>query len=294
MRSAIMKIVQQDNLNFLLTNAIPRRLMTGWMGWFSRIENPLIYHASLWVWRLFTDLDLTDAETKHFASLHQCFTRRLKAGARPIETDPAILVSPCDGIIGANGTVQDGQVLQVKGFAYSVAELLGDKAQAEIYERGCYVTLRLTSSMYHRFHALHDCHVGSVTHIPGDTWNVNPSTLNRVARLFCKNERAVLQTTLTSTGHPISLVPVAAILVAGIRLRFLDLPLRSRAQRAPHMPATVTKCDVSLHKGEEMGWFEHGSTIIIFAPAGFSLCENVQQGDRIRVGERLIRLPEAA
>jgi phosphatidylserine decarboxylase len=281
-----MNIVQQDDINFLLTNRIPRRVLTRFMGWFSRIEQPLVRDISLRLWRFFTDLDLSDAKQTRFRSVHDCFTRVLKDGARPIEMDPAVLVSPCDAIVGASGAVEDGQVLQVKGFAYALDDLVGDPVHAMAFRNGCYVTLRLTSAMYHRFHAPHDCRVESVSHFPGDTWNVNPATLRRVARLFCKNERAVIRTRLAGTGHAVTLVPVAAILVAGIRLRFLDIPLRSLHQDRRTFP-----CDASLCKGEEMGWFEHGSTIILLAPEGFRPCDGVIEGMTIRAGQSLLWMP---
>jgi phosphatidylserine decarboxylase len=280
-----MKIVQQDDLNFLLTNYIPRRTLTRFMGWFSRIEQPLIRDLSLSVWKFFADLDLSEARQTRFRSMHDCFTRTLKDGARPVETDPAIVVSPCDAIVGACGTVTGGEVLQVKGFPYALDDLLGDADHAAVFRNGSYVTLRLTSSMYHRFHAPHDCRVESVVHFPGDTWNVNPVTLKRVQRLFCRNERAVIRTRLAATGQPMTLVPVAAILVAGIRLRFLDIALRS-----PQGVRRAFPCDASVRKGEEMGWFEHGSTIILLAPEGFRLCDEVREGMTIRAGQSLLRI----
>lgn len=286
LRSGIMNIVQQEDVNFLLTNRIPRRLLTRFMGWFSRIEQPVVRDLSLHAWRFFSTLDLSDAKQTNFRSLHDCFTRELQAGARPVAMDPNVLASPCDAIVGASGTVEDGKVLQVKGFPYALDDLLGDAAHAAEFRDGYYVTLRLTSAMYHRFHAPHDCRVVSVSHFPGDTWNVNPVTLRRVERLFCKNERAVIRTRLLRTGHVLTLVPVAAILVAGIRLHFLDLTRSTRTQLRQTFP-----CNVSLTKGEEMGWFEHGSTIILFAPSGFRLCNGVKDGMTIRAGESLLRLP---
>ncbi len=283
----IMNIVQQDELNFLLTNRIPRRALTRFMGWFSRIEQPLVRDISLRVWRFFADLDLSEAKQTSFRSMHDCFTRELKAGARPIEMDPNILVSPCDAIIGASASVEDGQALQVKGFAYALADLLGDAEQAKRFARGRYTTLRLTSSMYHRFHAPHDCLVEAVSHVPGDAWNVNPVALKRVDRLFCRNERAVIRTRLAGTGHTVTLVPVAAILVAGIRLRFIDLSFRPRGTRC-----RTIACDVSLAKGAEMGWFEHGSTIILLTPEGFTPCAGVTEGTMIRAGQPLLRMPD--
>jgi phosphatidylserine decarboxylase len=281
-----MNILRREDLNFFLTNRIPRRTLTRFMGWFSRIEHPLVRDFSLRVWAFFADLDLSDAKQASFRSLHDCFTRELKDGARPIEMDPNIVVSPCDAIVGASGTVTDGQLLQVKGFAYALDDLLGDTEDASVFRNGCYVTLRLKSSMYHHFHAPHDCRVESVSHFPGDVWNVNPATLRRVERLFCRNERAVIRTGLSSTGHTLTLVPVAAILVAGIRLRFLDPARGSRSSGRWTLP-----CDASFRKGEEMGWFEHGSTIILLAPEGFRLHDDLREGMTIRTGRALMLLP---
>ena len=92
-------------MNFLLTNRIPRQLATRVVGWLSRIENPLLARAQIAVWRLFADLDLSDSGTQRFDSLHACFTRALKPGARPIDPDPRVLTSPCDAIVGAGGRI---------------------------------------------------------------------------------------------------------------------------------------------------------------------------------------------
>jgi len=286
LRSAIAMFSRQEDVNFLLTNRIPRRLATRFFGWFSQLEHPLVRDLSIGAWRHFADLDLTEAREQRFASLHDCFIRRLKDGARPIDPDPDLLVSPCDAIVGASGAVEDGQVLQIKGFPYQLQDLLGDEEHANAYRNGRYTTLRLTSAMYHRFHAPHDCRVESVTYISGDTWNVNPIALKRIERLFCKNERAVITARLAGTEHSITLVAVAAILVAGIRLNFLGpcTDVRRNGQQ-------TTRVDVALAKGEEMGWFQHGSTIIVFAPEGFALAEGVHQGHRIHVGEPLMRVP---
>ena len=285
-RSSIARFLQQEKLNFLLTNRIPRRLLTQFMGWFSRIEQPLVRDLSIGVWGFFSGLDLSEARTTRFRSMHDCFIRELKPGARPIDRDPAVLVSPCDAIVGASGTVAGTELFQVKGFPYSLEDLLGDPDLVDAHRNGRYVTLRLTSAMYHRFHAPHDCRVEQVTYISGDTWNVNPIALKRIEKLFCRNERALLRTRLAAGGHIVTLVPVAAVLVASIRLHFLDVLLTLR-----HRGPNVMSCDVRLSKGDEMGWFQHGSTIIVFAPDGFALCAGVQEGATIRVGERLMHLP---
>ena len=245
-RSLIARVFQQEDLNFLLTNRIPRRLATRFVGWFSKIEQPLVRDLSIGVWRLFSDLDLSEAKHTRFKSMHDCFTRELKDGARPIDHDPAVLVSPCDAIVGACGPVAGTELIQAKGFPYTLQDLLCDPELVDIYRDGRYVTLRLTSSMYHRFHAPHDCRVERVTYLSGDTWNVNPIALKRVEKLFCKNERAVLQTRLAATGHPITLVPVAAILVASIRLH---CPRYRAVLATPRSQARFVQCGVRQGRG---------------------------------------------
>jgi phosphatidylserine decarboxylase len=282
-KALIASFTQQEDLNFLLTNRIPRAGLTRFMGWFSKIENPLVRNGSIALWKLFSDLDLSEARKTHFTSLHDCFTRELKSGLRPFDPDPAIVASPSDGIVGAHGKIADTELFQVKGAPYSLLDLLGDPALVEQHRNGSFVTLRLTSSMYHRFHAPHDAHIERVTLIHGDTWNVNPIALKRIERLFCKNERAVIRTHL-ATGEALTLVPVAAILVASIRLHFLDMVLNAQT-RGPVNFA----CDVNVQKGEELGWFEHGSTIIILAPGDFAFCEGIAEGTRIRAGQALLR-----
>ena len=284
-RSQLMRLIEQEDVNFLLTNRIPRRFATQFIGWFSRIEQPIIRDLSIGVWRQFSGLDLREAKKTQFRSMHDCFTRELKDGARPIDARPDILVSPCDAIVGACGEIAGTELYQAKGFPYTLEDLLGDRGLVEAHRNGRYVTLRLTSSMYHRFHAPHDCRIEEVIYISGDTWNVNPIALKRVERLFCKNERAVVRTTLKAGGQTVTLVAVAAILVASIRLHCLDAPLNLH-----HRGPNVLACDAEFRKGDELGWFEHGSTIIVFAPEGFILTDNVRDGATVRVGEPLMRL----
>ncbi|MEA2820012.1 MAG: phosphatidylserine decarboxylase [Bradyrhizobium sp.] len=287
-RGLISALSQQEDLNFLLTNRIPRAALTRFMGWFSKIEQPLIRDLSIGCWRLFSDLDLSEARKTSFKSLHDCFTRELRPGLRPSDPDPSIVVSPCDAIIGAFGRIEDGKLFQIKGASYSLLDLLGDPTLVEEHRNGRFVTLRLTSSMYHRFHAPDDCRIEQVTFIHGDTWNVNPIALKRIERLFCKNERAVLRTRL-ATGEALTLVPVAAILVASIRLHFLELVLNA-GTRGP----TDFSCCVNVRKGDELGWFEHGSTIIMLAPDHFEFCDTVRDSARIRAGQPLMSKPPAA
>jgi len=285
-KKTLQNLLSQEDLNFLLTNRIPRIALTRFIGWFSQIENPLVAFVSIKVWQFFSALDLSEAKEKHFKSMHACFTRELKPNARTINMDTQYLVSPCDALIGAFGQVNRGEVFQAKGFPYALKDLLPDEALAQSYE-GCeYVTLRLTSSMYHRFHAPAAMKIRKVTYISGDTWNVNPIALKRVKQLFCKNERAVIECELDfgdkETRPILTLVPVAAILVASIRLHCLNSLLHLKYQGPNQI-----MCDAKAKRGEELGWFQHGSTIIVFAPQKFRLLQNLKLGDQIHMGEPL-------
>src|SRR5229473_7349316 len=95
-KNLIAAFTQQEDLNFLLTNRVPRAALTRFMGWFSKIEQPWVRDMSIACWRLFSDLDLSEARKTDFKSLHDCFTRELKPGLRPADPDPSIVVSPCD------------------------------------------------------------------------------------------------------------------------------------------------------------------------------------------------------
>jgi phosphatidylserine decarboxylase len=273
-RTAIARLAALEELNFLLTNRIPRRLATRLVGWLSRIEHPMVARPTIFLWRLFCDVDLAGADTSRFASMRACFTRRLLPGARRFDPDPAVMTSPCDAILGAHGVVEQGNAYQIKGAPYRLGELIGDDAEAAGFEGGLYATLRLTAGMYHHFHAPCDLTVERAGFIAGDCWNVNTPALKRVERLFCRNARAALRCR-TAEGVPFLIVAVAAILVSDIRLAF------DAAER------------VVLRKGDEMGWFEQGSTILLFLPSGLAFTPGWAAGDRLRAGDALLRAPHA-
>jgi phosphatidylserine decarboxylase len=277
------KILASEDINFLLTNRIPRQSLTHLMGKLSQIKSPILTKIALKFWSWFDKLDMSDATSDSYQSIHDFFVRELKPGARPIAPEPEFLTSPCDGIIGAYGQIQEGQLFQAKGYNYRLDELIGKEAVESPWLNGNFITLRIRSSMYHRFHAPCDGRLSQVRYFSGDTWNVNPIALKRVEKLFCKNERAFLLIENHSHQNRIALVPVAAVLVASIRLHAIDTVLHLRYKG----PDTI-ECDVPFEKGDEMGWFQHGSTIILLTPAGYGLAPELQTGDQVKMGQRLL------
>ncbi len=195
-----------------------------------------------------------------------------------------MLCSPCDALIGAHGPITDGLVLQAKGMPYPLQELVGPSVDLTPFHGGHYMTLRLTSSMYHRFHAPDDLHLRHVTYISGDTWNVNPIALRRIERLFCRNERAVLHA-LLADGTPILLIPVAAVLVASLKLHALQTRLHLR-YRGPN----EIRVEARYERGQELGWFEHGSTIIVLTPPTVIPRVDISAGQMILMGQALWQL----
>lgn len=282
MRHGLERLLQQERLNFVLTNRLPRVALTRLMGRVSKIRHPLVRVPALALFRFFARPDLSDARQSHFDSLHDCFVRELRPGARPFDTDPRLICSPSDGIVGAHGRIEGDELLQIKGMPYSLTELLGSAELARRHQGGPYVTLRLRAGMYHRFHAPDDLTVRRVTHIEGDAWNVNPPALKRVPALYCRNDRAVIEAECAG-AQPLTLVPVGAILVASVRLHFLDLTLHHGQRGAQRI-----ECAAALARGQEMGWFEHGSTIVLLGAPGTMLAEGLASGMEIRAGQPLL------
>lgn len=277
--------------NFLVTNYIPRRLATRFMGWFSRIESPRLTRFAIAVWRLFVqELDLSEAKKREteFTSLRDCFVRELKPGVRPLEGGAETLVSPCDAVIGAHGDLAGRELFQIKGSPYALEELVPDAGLVRHFENGRFATLRLRSTMYHRFHAPLDCRVETVTYVSGDTFNVNPPTLKRIPGLFTRNERALIPL-IANGALEVLLVPVAAILVASMRLHCLPEALDVN-WRGPNRLA----CDAAYARGDELGWFEHGSTIVMLTTRDFTFADDVREGEEIRMGRSLMRRTAAA
>lgn len=273
-----------ERVNYLVTNFIPRRLATRAMGWLSQIESPWLCRLTVAAWQTMgADLRLHEAKRRDFRSLHDVFTRELRPGARPIDPDPDVLVSPCDAEVMAVGRVFGSTLIQAKGLAYSLEDLLVDPELARRHRNGLYVTLRLRADMYHRFHAPHAFTLDEVLYVTGDVWNVNPATVRRLPRVYCRNERAILPGRLVDGSH-LTIVAVAAVLVGSIRLHWLDVLLNLRYYGPNRIQGRV-----DFGKGDELGYFQHGSTLVVLADGHMAVADRVRVGAEVRVGQALFR-----
>jgi len=221
-----------------------------------------------------------------YASFNDFFTRPLREGARPLAA--ADLICPVDGAISQFGPMQGGQIFQAKGHDYSATALVGGDAQlAASFHGGHFATLYLSPRDYHRIHMPCDGRLRSMVHVPGDLFSVNPTTARGVPGLFARNERVVC--VFDGAHGPFVLVLVGATIVGSMATVWHGLV-------NPPRPGTARQWDyadqsIMLKKGEEMGRFLLGSTVVMLFPAGpLQFNPDWAPGRAIRLGEAMAHL----
>jgi phosphatidylserine decarboxylase len=222
-----------------------------------------------------------------FASFNAFFTRRLRAGARPISTEPGTVVSPSDSRLASIGALpQDGLLEQVKGRTYTLSDLLGSAPDAGVFARGVHATLYLSPSMYHRVHCPVDGVIRSWRYLPGRLFPVNTMAVRQVDRLFAVNERVCVRLDTKEFG-PVAVVLVGATNVGRISLSFAELVTnegRPAGEVTPPAP-------IPIARGEELGAFNLGSTVVLLVADHSLRPAAVAAGDIVRVGQPLWRRP---
>jgi phosphatidylserine decarboxylase len=239
------------------------------------------------------NLDEVELELRGYPSLGDFFARRLRQGARHVDTAPSAIVSPCDGTLAARGNAVAGALVQAKGRQYQLAELVADAQLATQLTGGPYVTIYLSPRDYHRVHAPTDARILGHDYLPGALWPVNPRVAARRDGLFVRNERVVIRMHAGALGH-VALVMVGASGVGNIRLApALAGPgassvAGSAGWRAAAEPRRVELAGVTVKRGDELGAFQLGSTVVlVFEPGKVELAGDV--GDTMRFGQRIGR-----
>lgn len=233
------------------------------------------------------DVDLAEAEVPPggFATFDEFFTRRLKPGMRPIEGGEETLVSPSDGRVEDLGPVERGALLRVKGQEYEVGELLGDPADAERFEGGSFVVVYLSPRDYHRVHAPVRGPVTTVRHVGGTLLPVNPFGVENYPRLFARNERVAIFQRSEAHGE-IATILVGAIGVGRISVAF-DPTIMTNVGRGPTTVRYPESAAPVLDRGDELGTFHLGSTVVVLTTAAHPLSFALQAGDRVRMGQAM-------
>ncbi len=225
-----------------------------------------------------------------FLCFNDFFIRELADGARPIDSDPNVLTSPVDGIVSQIGQLCGNAILQAKGIEYSLDDLLAtDIDDARAYADGSFATIYLAPYNYHRAHAPIAGTLVSASYVPGDLFSVNAATAEAIRGLFRRNERLVLR---FSTLHgPAAVIFVGALNVGSISTPWSGVirPRNSGVVEAIELGAEA----VTVAKGDLLGWFNMGSTVILLMPPG--VCnwhENLSAGVAVRMGEAVGKLTD--
>jgi len=264
---------------------LPKSALSTVVGMATRAPVPRpVHHLAMraFAQRYGVALEEAEHELEGYSSFAQFFTRRLKPGARPIEGGENVVVSPVDGTVYQVGYVTAGECLQAKGIGYSLRDLLQDEARAARFAEGAVATLYLSPRDYHRVHAPIAGRVEGFTYIPGEFWPVNPQSARTVQRLFCLNERLI--THLATAYGSCAVVQVGATCVARIRASY-DNVLTHSGQ-----PAASRRYDVPIliAKGDELGVFEMGSTVILLFQKGRVRWDaSLAPGAPVRMGQRI-------
>lgn len=253
---------------------VPKNLLSYWFGKFVhlRLPNPLrssFLHFFVHHYRI--NIDEAEFPLSHYQSIGDFFIRRLKPGVRPLANSD--YVHPADAKMTARGVIIGKQLIQAKGRTYAVQEFLQDSTDNR-WQQGYFITYYLCPTDYHRVHCPVEGFIREVRYVPGNLWPVNDWSINRISELFIKNERIVIE--LETRKGPMAVVLVGATNVGSIRLSFEpSLQTNHTHRREPRKISYVEP--IKVNRGDELGMFCMGSTVIVVASSGWKELESITQ-----------------
>lgn len=282
------KINMKTTIFIWLQHIVPQHAISRCVAFFARSEIGFIKNLFISRFAKKYRVNLSEAKIKtatEYPSFNAFFTRELEQGARTIDETDDSIVSPADGAISQAGKIKNGRLFQAKGFDFSVEELLARHDLAEHYCDGDFATVYLSPKDYHRVHMPIDGTLNATSYIPGDLFSVNNSTAENVERLFARNERLVCHFD-TELG-PVAIILVGAMIVAGIEVVWTNDPLKPKNKNVIH---NVAPENISLKKGEELGRFLLGSTVILlFGKDQIELDSKLTNGCPLKLGEAIAK-----
>ncbi|MBI4083142.1 MAG: phosphatidylserine decarboxylase, partial [Candidatus Lambdaproteobacteria bacterium] len=221
---------------------------------------PAVLRAVLWLYVRAFRVDMAESAIPlgRFETFNAFFTRPLRPGLRPLDPDPARLVSPVDGALGELGPIARGRLIQAKGMDYALADLLGGDPAAARYEGGSFVTFYLSPRDYHRIHSPFGGRVTRFAYVPGELWTVSPLGLRAVPRVFARNERLI--SFIETPFGELALVAVGATVVGKIRVVYHGVESNLRGAKPLAGPVAPP---YAVERGAELARFELGSSVIL-------------------------------
>ncbi len=273
-----------------LQHLLPRRRLSALVHRLARSRKPWLKNLLIRGFMRYFRISLEDAEVRQaegFVSFNAFFTRALVAGARPLPEDPDVIVSPADGRLYHAATLDGDRMLQAKGHDYSLAALLADHPRAAALADGLALTIYLAPYNYHRFHMPLDGQLVAMSHVPGDLFSVNETTARLLPGLFARNERVVCH--FDTDCGPVAVVLVGALNVGSIETVWAGEVTGWGGREVRHYDYAA-QGGVRLARGEELGRFNMGSTVIVVLPRGGAQVDgDVVAGQVVRVGQALAR-----
>ncbi|HET6437531.1 MAG TPA: archaetidylserine decarboxylase [Anaeromyxobacter sp.] len=266
---------------------VPQNALSRLVGALTRWRAPpFLLQAAMRAFAAHYRIDLSECPELHaYRTFGEFFARPLHPGLRPVVPGERVVVSPVDGTVSQGGVSAAGRLLQAKGIEYPAAALLGDPDLASRLEGGAYLTIYLSPRDYHRIHFPLGGRVTGYRYLPGRLWPVNPAAVRTVPSLFGVNERLV--TLLDTPAGVCALVAVGAMVVGRVRARYdSGVPLTNR--RGARAKRQDYPAPIPVEKGQELGAFEMGSTVVLLFEAGRVRLEpHLAPGARVRVGEAI-------
>jgi len=277
-------------LFLLLQRMMPKRLITAIVHRLARIRVRLIKDFLIRSFVKFYEVNLDEVRKSApdgFTSFNDFFTRELERGSRPIDSSDLSIVSPADGIISAAGSIKKNAVLQAKGIDYSLEELLAtDLDEAQRYYDGSFATIYLAPFNYHRVHAPLAGELVAARFVPGSLFSVNPTTVSFLRGLFTRNERLICH--FRTAAGPMVLIFVGALNVGSITTPWTGEIRPRKGNMVENIDLQSSSQAKTVNKGDLLGWFNMGSTIILLLPPG--VCDwrsGLESGEALRMGEAL-------
>lgn len=266
---------------------LPQQLLTRLVYQLTRIRLRPVARATIrwFCWQFGVDVsEAARPVPDGYEHFNDFFTRRLKPGLRPQPEHEDAVASPCDGVISQSGRLHGGRLLQVKGWHYEAAELLGGDAELGArFADGRFLTVYLAPYDYHRVHMPLAGRLIRTARVPGRLFSVNSATAAGVPRLFVRNERLV--TVFSTARGPMALVLVGALNVGTIGTVWQE-EYRAGARCATRRDWHDADGAPSLERGDEMGWFNMGSTVILILPPGMAeFSAGLVPGTKLRTGQ---------
>lgn len=275
----------RDETFMKLMRLLPKSALSTMVGVATRMPAPAPVHRAAikaFAARYEVSVEEAEQELEAYPTFAQFFTRKLKPGARPIDAAPNSVVSPVDGAVSQLGYSEHGEMLQAKGVSYPLEKLLNDHEMAQVFHGGAYMTIYLSPRDYHRIHSPVAGKIEGYSYIPGEFWPVNPASVKLKEALFCVNER--LTSYLDTDAGKVAVVKVGATCVSRIRAAYDDVVTHTGGHAHVHRYGEPK--DVA--KGDELGVFEMGSTVILLFQKGrVKWADGITEGSVVRMGSRI-------